>query len=215
MVRSRHWLVNLTKDYQAMVTSKRDLNEYLFYEFGGGEEEGDEARIADDWPFTLNWIGTIDSDGEITPIYEFSDEDESFFMLGGNVLSFLPQAGMSIDALRLQELGSLWLGQRNPIDLSTVRIGDDRVPATKDRRFAIKQLATPTFAASAAVAILEGIFLCETGEYFALVEEAETGVAKVVGTTIEPRIAGYPEAMKWQRLAVVIGTLLEEGLLPQ
>src|SRR5262245_1929775 len=105
-----------------MSSIERDLNEYLFYEFGF-DDEADESRISDSWPFQLRRIALVDD----APVFEFDDDDEPYFALVAGALNFLPKAGMDVNALRLQLTGGCWIGKRDPIDLNLSRLGDPSV----------------------------------------------------------------------------------------
>ncbi len=94
---------------------KTELNGYLFLEFG---VDGDQSRVSEDWPFELRKLVET---SELT-VFEF-DEDEAYFALADDGLNFLPQAGMTVDDLMLQQSGARWIGARDPIDLSVVRLG--------------------------------------------------------------------------------------------
>src|SRR4051812_724628 len=119
--------------------SKRDINLYLFYEFG---MEGEEEQVAEDWPFELRNVGSIRADIYESDVYEFSDDEGIYFAYELDGLTFYPAEGLSIEQLQLQEEGSRWIGRHDSIDLNTVRIGDDAVPRTPERRAAIMELAS-------------------------------------------------------------------------
>ena len=63
--------------------TKREINEYLFLEFGIDEEREDESQVGDDWPFVLQHLGAIGPRGRTTEVYRFSDNGEGFFALAG------------------------------------------------------------------------------------------------------------------------------------
>ena len=84
-----------------MGSLERDLNSYLFYEFG---VDGEESSISETWPFTLRPVGNIEG----RTVLEF-DDDEPFFALAGPGFNFLPKQGMSVDDLALQFVGSDWI----------------------------------------------------------------------------------------------------------
>jgi hypothetical protein len=86
-----------------MGSIERELNEYLFLEFGMEEEE--EALISESWPFSLRRLGEIG----VRVIFEFDDADEPYFAIGGPCLDFLPKNGMTIDDLALQFVGYKWI----------------------------------------------------------------------------------------------------------
>ena len=62
---------------------KKEMNEYLFLEFG---LDGDESLISETWPFNLR---TISESPDLT-VFEFH-EDEPYFALVGESMNYLPQ----------------------------------------------------------------------------------------------------------------------------
>jgi len=195
---------------------RREVNEYLFYEFAfDGESDSDEAAISDGWPFDLREIGMVGSPAGERRVYEFADEGEEFFAFGRSHFSVLPKAGMTLADLRLQERGSAWIGRRDPVDLNTVRIGDDTVPPTNERRAAIERLAAGQFDDGSVLRILEGLYLRTTGSYLALVQDTVSNEAKVLGTDIAARSVGLHEASPWRRLALTVDKMLEAGTLTE
>lgn len=64
-----------------MESIERDLNAYLFLEFG---MEGEETSISETWPFSLRRLGEIG----VGVIFEFIDNDEPYFAISGPCLSF-------------------------------------------------------------------------------------------------------------------------------
>ena len=199
-----------------MDDEKREVNEYLFYEFGfDTEPDSDAAAISDSWPFELREVGMVSSLAGQRRVYEFTDEGEEYFAFGRNHFSVLPKAGMTLDDLRLQERGSAWIGRRDPVGLNTVLIGDDTVPPTPERRAAIERLAAGQFANPTALRVLEGLFLRATGSYLALVEDTASNEARALGTDIAARPVGFPAASAWRRLVVAVGGMLEDGSLTE
>jgi hypothetical protein len=195
------------------LTARRELNQYLFYEFGGQDEE-DAALISDDWPYKLAFLGRINSgDGELE-VYEFSSDGEPYFALYGQVLDCFPTQSMTVEDLQRQKTGAAWIADGEPIDLDTSIIGDPSVPPVPHRRAAILELAQLGGIISTEPRILEGLYLRRRGTYLALVEASEGGDALIVGDGIRSERVGSPEVSPWRRLAVAVGSLLERGLLP-
>ena len=162
-----------------------DLNTYLFYEFGFDDEE-DESRIADDWPFVLEPTGEED-------IYAFEDDGEAHFVWTGRVTGVLPAAGMSAADVVVQFEGSEWIGGRDPIDLGTSYIGHDDIPPATERRAALEALTDEPIA--------EGLYLKATGEYLALAGDT------VIGTNVPATPAPFRDASAWRRLSYVMGQI--------
>ncbi len=182
--------------------TKKDINEYLYYEFG---TEGDESYISEEWPFHLHLVGSLTLRGERTDFYEFTDGEMDYYAQEG---FFFPKAGMTLEDLLLQDLGQQWIGGQNPVDLNTAIIGDDRVPRMIDRRRNIEALARKALGESAVFNIAEGLFLRQTSSYLALLETSAEGNAVVVGTNLNPITVGFPEASTYRRLSYALGKLL-------
>jgi hypothetical protein len=116
-----------------MESIERDLNAYLFREFGM-EEEGEETSISETWPFSLRRLGEIG----VRIIFEFDDADEPHFAIGGPGLDFLPKNGMTIDDLALQFVGYEWIAAQDPVSLAESRPGDDSIPSGIERLRALR-----------------------------------------------------------------------------
>ena len=101
-----------------MGSIERELNEYLFLEFGMEEEE--EALISESWPFSLRRLGEIGD----KLIFEFDDDDEPFFAIGEPYLGLRPKNGMTIDDLALYFVGSDWIAAQDPVSLAESRSAD-------------------------------------------------------------------------------------------
>jgi len=192
------------------MSTEKEINEYLYYEFG---VEGDESQVGENWPFSLYYVGTIDVSGRPIQIYEFSDGEDKYFAEVGDALNFYPTGGMSLEDLELAELGSLWISRHNPVDSNTSRIGDESVPTAITRRAVIKELIERALPARAGIRVLEGLFLRETGTYLVLVEDENSGEAFALGSGIDLHSVGFPEASAPRRLAYAVGEMLREGML--
>jgi hypothetical protein len=179
---------------------RRQLNEYLFLEFGCGVEEP-PPQVSADSPFALAYLGQI---SVVTPpvfVFEFASDGEVFFAVVDPWLDFFPKAALELDDLADQYLGSTWIGAREPIDSSTSAIGDSRVPPAVERRQCLQILAEEHLGAGATVH--EGLFLAKTGEFLALVQRDNEVLA--VGTSFPPTPVGFPAASSWRRLAIAVG----------
>jgi len=179
---------------------KAQLNDYLFLEFG---VEGDESRVSATWPFDLRELA-------VTPdltIFEFHD-DEPYFALAGESLNFLPQAGMTVDDLIVQHDGARWIGVRDPVSLSEVRLGDSSVPSGVERSQRLQELGAATLQAGV-VQVLEGLFLRRDQCYLALVRRAGDEEAVIAGLpTPTPIFVPFPKASSSRRLAWGVGRWL-------
>jgi hypothetical protein len=180
---------------------KTIVNDYLFLEF---DVDGDESRVSQDWPFELRKLVETP---ELT-VFEFHD-DQAYFALAGDALNFLPQSGMSVDDLMLQQSGAKWIGARDPVDLSEVRLGDAAVPPGSERRRHLEALGAAT-APGEAVEILEGLFLLTEQRYLALFKRSGQPEAVVGGLPDAVPIAvPFPQASSWRRLAWGVGRWLQ------
>ena len=193
-----------------MMQDKKELNEYLFLEFG---LEGDLSSVSEDWPFQLRDFATIRQRGEGISVYVFASESEEYFAISPEC-NFYPVAGMTARDLQIQMDGFAWIGEREPITLETVFLGDGSVPSTKERHTVIRQLADNVLSNQKAYEILDGLYLRSTGMHVALIKRGEKE-GLILSDRFEPRRVGFPEASPWRRLSVGIGELLSEGKLPR
>ena len=194
--------------------SKREINQYLFYEFGlAVEETSEQLHITDDWPFELTLIGVIQIGERLFQVFSFTESDGLYYAVSGNSLTFYSAAGLALDQLRLQLRGGEWISRHGPVDLNTARIGDPSVPATAIRRDAINQLCEQAFGVAIPVLIHEGLYLSQAQRYFALVERTDSKRTFLLGTAITPREISNSEVSAWQRLAIGVGELLEAGII--
>lgn len=180
---------------------KTELNGYLFLEFG---VDGDESRVSEEWPFELRKLAET---SDLT-VFEFYDDD-AYFAMAGDSFNFLPQAGMTVDDLLLQHNGAKWIGARDPIDLSVVRLGDPAVPSGIERRRRLETLGAETIPGEA-VDILEGLLLCSEQRYLALFGRSGGEEAMIAGLPDSPPIGvPFPRASSWRRLAWGVGQWLK------
>ena len=180
-----------------MESIERDLNDYLFLEFGMDEEE--ETLISETWPFSLRRLGEIE--GRL--IFEFDDDDEPFFAIGEPYLDFLPKNGMTIDDLALQFVGSKWIAAQDPVSLEESRPGDDSIPSGIERKRALEELGRLTTGDPGAE-VMEGLFLRKSRQYlglFRVLNELEA----VVGGLDTPLRVGHDPCSAERRLAWAIG----------
>lgn len=181
---------------------KTELNEYLFMEFG---VDGDEAQVSEDWPFELTKLLETP---ELT-VFAFRD-DEPYFAVADESLNFMSQAGMTVEDLLLQRSGATWIGARDPVALSVVRLGDPSVPPTAERRRQLEALAAEMLPGEN-VKVLEGLFLCTEQRYLGLFAGSATADAVIAGLPRPPRIfVAFPQASAWRRLAWGVGHWLKQ-----
>jgi len=186
------------------VSTSREINRYLFYEFGF-DDEYEIEEVSEAWPFELRSVGKLRSGAAV---YEFADGTEEFFVIDGSALNFLSKQGLTVHDLDLQELGSSWIAAQEPVDLNTSQIGDDSVPSAIERRLALQQLAS---AVDGLAQILEGLYLKKSGHYLGLVQIAGSNDRFVVGTELQPRACPHRSTSRWRELSIQVGEMLESG----
>src|SRR4029453_11494350 len=109
----------------------------------------------------------------------------------------------------LQHSGAKWIGARDPIDLSVVRLNDPTVPSGVERRRRLEALASATVPGEA-VDILEGLFLCSEQRYLALFGKSGKKEAVIAGLPDTPPIVvPFLRASSWRRLAWGVGQWLK------
>lgn len=163
---------------------KRSVNEYLAVELGH------EGEVGEGSPVSLQHLGAVDIEDSSVEVFEFVDDGERFFALAGRHVSYVPAGRMSLEDLRVQELGRTWRAGRAPVDLGTSRLGDERVPTAVERREAIHALIAQLGLDPGPTTILEGLFLVDDGGYAALVESSDGERVAVVDGVVEwPEIA--------------------------
>ena len=186
-----------------MESLKKSLNEYLFLEFSMDDEEDDESKISEDWPFVLREVGRIPG----LTVFEF-DDDEPYFAIADPVFNVYQKAGMTFDDLVLQRTGASWLDARNPVDLEMSMPGHSSVPSGLERREALQSLGTAVLGGKEPE-ILEGLFLRTERRYLGLFSAPGDQTAVIGGlpdsTTLE---VPFPNASTWRRLAWGIGVWL-------
>jgi hypothetical protein len=193
------------------MASKEDINLYLFYEFG---MDGEETDVSEDWPFELRNVGRITAGYYTSDVFEFSYEDETYFTLDLDGLTFYPAEGMTVEQLEQVEAGRIWLGQHEPVDLNTARIGDESVPRTPERRKAILALASRSLNTPREnIRILEGLFLRNGQTYLALVQKRDPAETYVIGSNVEPYQVGPTQASEWRQLSLAVSEMLRTGML--
>ena len=187
---------------------KMRLNHYLFLEFGMDDEDEDESKISEEWPFVLREVGQV-PERELT-VFAFDDDDESWFAIADPVLTVCTQAGMTFDDVVLQYLGSGWIGARNPVDLSMSMPGDPRVPSGLERRKALQSLGA-TVLGGKEPEILVGLFLLTEHRYLGLFRTPGDQTSIIGGLPDSTMLeVPFPDASTWRRLAWGIGVWLRK-----
>lgn len=193
-------------------TSLQEINEYLFYEFGKDLEE-DESKISQNWPFILKDKGSFHANEREYHVYEFSDENDEYYVIDGESLIYVPKSDLSLEELRLEQIGYSWIEQREPIDLETVIIGEEKIPSTTQRTDEIERLAKEAIKGTEELNILEGLYFRDNSSYLAIIERKSDGQAYVIGTEIKTEPAPCPKASAYRRLAIAIGAMVETNRL--
>jgi len=191
-----------------MGSIERDLNAYLFLEFG---IDGEETSISETWPFSLRRLGEIGA----RVIFEFDDDDEPYFAISGPCLDFMPKNGMTLDDLALQFAGSEWISAHDPVSLAESRPGDDSVPSGIERLRALEELGRHTTGDPRAE-IMYGLFLQNSRQYLGLFRVPDELTA-VVGGLDTPIYVGHDSCSAWRRLAWGVGQWIKsqrEGAMP-
>lgn len=195
-----------------MPPTKRDVNEYLFHEFGFDTEPSGERTIADNWPFELAELGMVDAGGESWRVFGFAQADEEFFAVANGAMNFLPREGMDIDALAMQLEGQCWIGDQDPVDLARTEGPESDTPPVPERVAAIEALVAELDSA-ASFEILDGLYLKRRKEYLAFVQDRASGRCHIVGDRVRLRNIPFPQVSPWRRLAIGIGKIVRAGLL--
>lgn len=185
-----------------MRSVERTLNEYLFLEFGKGDDV-DEPRITDAWPFALRRIGELRGE----PVFEF-DDDQPYYAFATPACWFTPKAGMDLDALRRRLAGAAWIAARDPIDIAMSRPGDPSVPSLLERRRSLEDLGAAVFPGRDLV-VRDGLFLVTERRALGLIGVAGGPDAVVVGLS-QPIVVPFPEASSSARLAWGVGRWLDD-----
>ena len=192
------------------MSEKREINEYLFYEFGFDIEE-EEVRIREDFPYELSFIGEFKRDEEQIKVYEFRDERISNVVLYGNGISVYEKEEMELEDLYFQTVGSAWIGEKNIVDLNTSKIGYDNIPSLNVRRLEIEKLVIDSCHLKNKPTILEGLFFVESQQYLALVESGEEKI--VIGLGIVEYIHKFKGLSHWRLLSWAVGRLINNGVI--
>ena len=182
-----------------MGSIERELNEYLFLEFGMDDEEEEESSVSETWPFNLRRLGEIGT----RLIFEFDDGDEQYFAIGEPYLDVLTKNGMTIDDLALHFAGSEWIAAQYPVSLEESRPGDESIPSGIERRRALEELGRQA-TGDPRTEIMEGLFLRKSGQYLGLFRVPNELEAVIVGLDTPIRV-GHEQCAGWRRLTLGVG----------
>lgn len=186
---------------------KQSINQYLFYEFGLNlESDEDETKVSENWPFDLH----ITDDPQV---YQVIHETDTYYVVTNPSLTFYSTAEMTVADLKTQQLGAHWIRAHDPVNLESVRLGDEHIPTVGERRAAMVALAASGLGSDRQFQIAEGLFLASIKQYFALVQDDQSGESFVIGSMIKAQPVNFPKATAWRRLAHCVGKLLQTGEL--
>jgi hypothetical protein len=188
----------------------KEINEYLFYEFGFDLED-DESIISEDWPFKLKSLGTLDVYGKTSEVFSINHLSEEYYIYDVSSLTCITFAGMSLEDIAFQEIGSSWINEQGPIDLNHCRIGDNSIPSLDVRINKIKQIAKKTFDFDTELKILEGLYLKKTKDYLSLIEHNHR--VSIIGRNFKVENVPFPKASPWRRLCFSVGKLVHSNKL--
>jgi hypothetical protein len=192
------------------MTVRKEINEYLFYEFGF-DVDHEESLVSDEWPYKLSYLGELNLPNESIKVFEFEDSGEELLALSGNRLSYYPRKGMNLEELYFQTIGSEWIGSHQPVGLDTTRIGYEGFPTVRDRRLIIENIAMESCSLAEPPKILEGLYLESTGNYLALIKPIDQEKRIVVGTGLVPIVVENEELPTWRCLSLQRGKKIAAG----
>jgi hypothetical protein len=211
---SRWGTTTFSSERKSPVSMRREVNAYLFFEFGF-DDAADEEAVTESWPFVLESLGRLDFPGRSVELFRFTDDDEVFYATGGDLFDVFRAAGMEPRDLQTEALGSRWVAEREPVDLHTARPDDPTIPRSLERRAAIGTLIQDRLSVEVVPRILEGIYLQKSREYLALVADPVGGSDAVLITArTPPQRVEFAGASPHRRLSIAVGRLLEAGVLP-
>src|SRR6266851_1645043 len=77
--------------------SNREINEYLFYEFGL-DLDADSGRISEDWPFSLESVGVFHSPYGEREVRRFDAEGTTYYLIAGTYVGIIeePASGRAL-----------------------------------------------------------------------------------------------------------------------
>ena len=184
----------------------KKYNEYLFHEFGF-DDEYTESDISETFPFELILIDTVDVAEAEAKIFEFVENETDYFLVDGNSLTFYEKSGLNFEQFMWQLVGSSWIGAQNPIDLDTSMLGDESVPSIPDR---IREIGKnwSKYNGERAMRIIEGLYLQNTRQYLALIENLNDKSVSIIGENINLRKIPFENLSPWRRLSIGIGKLV-------
>lgn len=189
----------------------RNYNEYLYHEFGfNGEDQLN--KISDTWPFSFVHVGTFDIAGTKTEVFEFNDGEDEFYLVDGSSLTFYDKGDLESKYVEMFLVGSHWIGNNDPIDLNTSKLGETDIPKIPERKQKIEQLCLQHLD-DGNCQILEGLLLKKKNQYLAIVRCNKDGKFSIVGDKIVVRKIPFENLSPWKRLSIGIGNLIVTGRL--
>jgi hypothetical protein len=196
---------------------KKELNEYLFCEFGFDISEENKCHVSDNWPFELKDVGSIELPNETVFIFLFSYNDISYYASYeqtsfGVRLTTFAQEGIDFLNLKRLYLGNRWIGKQESVNLDMVILDNPEIPSTKERREYIAR-STKEILGKSPSKILECLYFKKNKEYLALVQFENENNTHIVGDKIRVRNIPLGGISPWKTLSIGIGKLIEDGKL--
>ncbi len=108
--------------------------------------------------------------------------------------------------------GSHWIGNNDPIDLNTSKLGETDIPKIPERKQKIEQLCLQHLD-NGNCQILEGLLLKKKNQYLAIVRCNKDGKFSIVGDNIVVRKIPFENLSPWKILSIGIGNLIVTGRL--
>lgn len=186
----------------------KEINEYLFYEFCF-DLKYDNSMVSTEWPYKLKSCGTIALPNDNSDVYIVNHDGDEHYVISGNVLRWLPVNDLDLEELYLHEIGSIWIGHHNPVDLCMVT-NRDGVPTSSDRRKQILSLSKQKTGNNNNI-ILEGFYLEKTKTYLALIEQSDQTI--IIGTDIASYPISFPKVSPGSILAIGVGQMIQNKIL--
>jgi hypothetical protein len=140
-------------------------------------------------------------------VFSFDDADGKYYAISGKGLNYFPVADFTPEDVKYQIIGSLWVSERVPIDLNTIKGDDPVVPRLTERKRRFEELAE-RLRPGVPFIISEGLFLEKSKEYLGLIEFEGENKAQIVGDRITLKNIPYTSASSWRRLSFGIGKLV-------
>lgn len=192
------------------MTSKEEINRYLFYKFDMELDGESPSDVTESWPFELEQEGTFTHNRTDVILYRFKDLGEEYFLIDGQNLAYFPVLDFDMEAIRLELLGSLWVEQHEYVKLDGNYTTEG--PAFEVKEKAILKLAKKVLGKENPH-ILEGLYFFDGDEYYGLVQYEGDKFPQLISEKIHVKEVKHPTALPIRRIHVALGELVESGTL--